>query len=93
MQAPDPPADSEASEELEAERLGLSHGAESTVEDLLRVELDGASREVEPAWAAGSGLGWASDIYNSVARPKSCRALVAGCSPSNVQRCPLHSTH
>jgi len=42
------PADSEASKELVAEGLGLSHSAETTVEDLLGVQLNGSSREVEP---------------------------------------------
>jgi len=39
--------DGKSSEELETEGLALSHGAEATVQDLLSVQLDGASWEAE----------------------------------------------
>ena len=41
------PSDSQTTDELVSERLGLSDGAETTDSDLLSVELDGALGEVE----------------------------------------------
>merc|ERR1712224_522098 len=58
------PADSEASEELEAESLSLGHGAKATVDDLLGVQLDGARGEVETLLHNGGQLANAAALLS-----------------------------
>ena len=58
-----PPADSQAAQQLVAQRLGLGNGAQATVIDLLCIQLYTVSRELEALLDDGGQLTDATALF------------------------------